>query len=157
MPKYLFFQILFVLGILFSVAPVPVEAAGIIPCGLSNDDTTTATTDESRPCTVCHIVVAGNNVIKWGTGIMGVIAITVLFAMAVLYVVSAGDEGMMKTAKGGIWAALIGFTVMLSAWLIVNTVLSVLADTTTAGAPLAGLVQSGKFAYSCDTASNVAR
>lgn len=152
MSKYLFFQILFVLGILFSVAPVPVEAAGIIPCGRSS-----GSTEEQAPCTVCHIVVAGNNVIKWGTGIMGVIAVTVLFAMAVLYVVSAGDEGMMKTAKGGIWAALIGFTVMLSAWLIVNTVLSVLADTTTTGAPLAGLVQSGKFVYSCDTASNVAR
>ncbi len=85
---------------------------------------------------------------------MGVIAITVLFAMAVLYVVSAGDESMMKTAKGGIWAALIGFAIMLSAWLIVNTVLSILVDTTDNSKPLFGLVQAGKFTFSCDTSSN---
>lgn len=143
-------QAFFLWGVVFSVLPFPVEAAGMIPCGRSSGPLA-----EQAPCTICHVVVAGNNVIKWGVGIMGVIAITVLFAMAVLYVVSAGDEGMIRTAKGGIWAALIGFAVMLSAWLIVNTVLSVLVDTTDNSKPLGGLVQGGKFTFSCDTSSNV--
>ncbi|MBP9728275.1 MAG: hypothetical protein KBD27_02760 [Candidatus Moranbacteria bacterium] len=157
MSKSFFFQIVFALGIFFCAVPLPVEGAGLIPCGLTNDDPATAAMDESRPCTVCHVIVGGNSLIKWGVGIMGVIAITVLFAMAVLYVVSAGDEGMIRTAKGGIWAVLIGFAVMLSAWLIVNTVLSILVDTADASKPLGGLVQQGKFTFSCDTSSNVSR
>lgn len=143
---------IFFLGVLFIFSPLSAEAVGVIPCGRSYGPAA-----EQVPCTVCHIVVAGNNVIKWGVGIMGTIAITVLFAMAVLYVVSAGDEGMIRTAKGGMWAALIGFAVMLSAWLIVNTVLSILVDTTDATKPLGGLVQAGKFTFSCDTSSNVKR
>lgn len=149
---------IFFLAILFAFLPLQTQGAGVIPCGLKNDDPATALpVDESRPCTICHVVVAGNNIIKWGVGIMGTIAITVLFAMAVLYVVSAGDEGMMRTAKGGIWAALIGFAVMLSAWLIVNTILSILVDTTDNSKPLFGLVQSGRFTFSCDTSSNVSQ
>jgi hypothetical protein len=150
--KVLLLQVLFLSGVLLAVTPFPAEARGLIPCGGSY-----GTDDEKAPCTICHIVVGGNNLIKWGTGIMAVIAITVLFAMAVLYVVSAGDQGMMQTAKSGIWAALIGFAVMLSAWLIVNTVLSILADTTTADKPLAGLVQNGKFSFTCDTKSKAAQ
>lgn len=147
--KVFFLYVLFLSGVLLTVTPFPAEARGLIPCGGR------FATPPEPPCTICHIVVTGNNLIKWGVGVMAVIAITVLFAMAVLYVVSAGDQGMMQTAKSGIWAVLIGFAVMLSAWLIVNTVLSILADTTTAGKPLAGLVQSGKFSFTCDLRSNV--
>ena len=146
------------------MVPLSVQAAGLIPCGLTNDDPATALpTDESSPCTVCHIVVAGNNLIKWGLGIMTVIAVTVMFAMAVLYVVSAGNPGMMQTAKGGIVAALIGFSIMLSAWLIVNTVLTILVDNTelvdSAGRPkpLGGLVSGGVFKFECDQSSNANR
>jgi hypothetical protein len=72
-------------------------------------------------------------------------------------VVSAGDQGMMQTAKGGIWVAFIGFAVMLSAWLIVNTVLSILTDTDHgSNKPLSGLVQNGQFSFMCDTSSNAA-
>lgn len=156
--KLLLVQAVFLVGIALAFSPVPAEGRGLIPCGGSY-----GTDEEKAPCTICHVVVAGNNLIKWGTGIMAVIAITVLFAMAVLYVVSAGDQGMMQTAKGGIWAALIGFAVMLSAWLIVNTVLSILADTSSVVRPdgtlppLEGLVQNGKFSFTCDTSSNAAK
>jgi hypothetical protein len=134
--------------------PVSGDSPSLVPCGRSIDDTGTAIV-ETNPCTICHVVVGGQRIISWGLKIMAVIAITVLFAMAVLYVVSAGDQGRMQTAKGGIWAALIGFTVMLSAWLIVNTVLSILADTDpTSGKPLSDLVQNGNFSFTCDTSSN---
>lgn len=140
---------LFLLGAVFSPSPSSAEAAGFIPCG--NNSGSPA---EQAPCTVCHVIVGGNGLIKWGLGIMTVVALTMLFAMAVLYVVSAGDQGLMQTAKSGIKAGLIGFAVMLSAWLIVNIVLTVLADTTTSGKPLFGLVQNGAFNFSCDTTSN---
>lgn len=150
------------LGVALVTLPMPVEAAGLVPCGRNENDDSTSL-DETLPCTVCHVILGGQGLITWGLGIMTVIAITVAFAMAVLYVVSAGDQGMMQTAKGGIFAALIGFGVMLSAWLIVNIVLTTLADNSTGTrddgteAPLGGLVQEGAFQFSCDISSNVNR
>jgi len=145
--KHLLLALVISVG-LFSLLPATVEGAGLITCGRTN-----GTVEEKKPCTICHVVVAGNNVMKWGLGIMTVIAFTVVFAMAVLYVVSAGNPGLMQTAKGGIVAALIGFAVMLSAWLIVNTILTILVRTDT-GTPFAGVIQTGVFKFSCDQASN---
>jgi hypothetical protein len=155
--KHIFASLLFVVGIFVAFTP-QVAVAGLIPCGLTNDDVATPLPmDESAPCTVCHIVVAGNNLIKWGLGVMTVIAITVMFAMAVLYVVSAGNPGMMQTAKGGILASMIGFGIMLSAWLIVNTVLTILVSNADATKPLGGLVKGGTFSFACDQSSNAAK
>lgn len=86
---------------------------------------------------------------------MTFVAIAVIVAMGIFYIVSTGDEGMMQTAKGGIKAALIGFAVMLAAWLIVNTVLNILAvKDTDPKDPLFGLRKSGAFTFSCDTTSS---
>jgi hypothetical protein len=46
-----------------------------------------------------------------------------LVIAGIVYIVSAGDEGMMTTAKGLLKNAVIGFAIILGAWLIVNTVL----------------------------------
>lgn len=139
----------FFFGVVLFSTPIPVRAEGFITCGKSSGPAS-----EQVPCTVCHIIVAGNNLMKWGLGVMTVVAITVMFAMAVLYVVSAGNPGMMQQAKGGIFAALIGFGVMLSAWLIVNTVLTILVDNADDTKPLGGLVRNGAFEFSCDQSSN---
>ncbi|MFZ3031696.1 MAG: hypothetical protein WA082_01550 [Candidatus Moraniibacteriota bacterium] len=145
--KHLFLTTFFLLGMAFALAPSDVQAAGLVPCGLNE-----GTPAEKAPCTVCHIIIGGNGVIAWGLKIMATIAIVVIFAMGVLYIVSAGDQGLMQKAKGGIWAALIGFAIMLSAWLIVNIVLAVLVDKSKE--PFLGLVQNGTFNFSCDTSSN---
>lgn len=144
--KHFFVSILFFFGIVFIFAPVPARADGLIPCGKSSGSEA-----EMAPCTVCHVIVGGSGLIQWGLGIMTVIAITVIFAMAVLYVVSAGNQGLMQTAKGGITAALIGFSVMLLAWLIVNVILLLLVDTSKE--PFAGLIKTGAFTFSCDVNS----
>lgn len=160
--KRFLFHTFFLVAIMFAMVPVPAGAAGLVPCGQTKDDPATDS-NESAPCTACHIVVGANDIIVWMRNIMTVIAITVIFAMAVLYVVSAGDEGMMKTAKSGITAALVGFAIILSAWLMVNIVLTVLADTSGTVrqdgqvSPLSGLVSNGAFNFSCDTKSNVNR
>jgi len=143
----LLFFVVFTIG--FSSLPSSASAA-LIPCGRSS-----GTAAETAPCTICHVVVGGKGLIDWGLSIMTVVAITILFAMAVLYVISAGDEGMMGTAKGGIKAALIGFAVMLSAWLIVNIILTILVDNNDTTKPLGGLVSNGTFVFQCDTTSNV--
>ncbi len=149
---------LFLFGSIVCAGMLPMPAAaGIVPCGLSVDDPITPLpVDESAPCTICHVIVGGKNLMDWGMKVMTVIALTVILAMGVLYIISAGDQGMMQTAKGGLKAAFIGFAVMLSAWLIVNIILTVLVDTADVNKPFNGLTKvAGVFSFFCDTKSNV--
>jgi len=150
MYRTILFSFLFILSSFLFFVPSPLSAAGLIPCGR-----TIGTADEQAPCTLCHIVVGGQRVISWGMSIMTVIAIVVIVAMGIFYIVSAGDEQMMSTAKGGIKAALIGFAVMLSAWLIVMTVLRVMSVKQDGGTheyiiPNLTISPTG-FSFQCDT------
>jgi Transglycosylase SLT domain len=140
-----FFLGLFLFSFFVSVfSPLPANAV-IVPCGRTGAD---ATAEEKKPCTICHLVVGGNRIIEWGLKVMTFVGLAVIVAMAIFYIVSTGNEGMMKTAKGGITAALAGFAIMLAAWLIVNTTLRILTAT------IPGLVvSSGGFSFTCDTTS----
>ena len=138
----------FFLGLLvfsfLGTAPLPATAAGLVPCGR-----TIGTAEEQQPCTVCHIVVLGNNIVAYGLKLMTYAGLAVIVAMAIFYIVSTGDEGMMKTAKSGITAALIGFAVLLGAWLIVNTTLRILSVDKIEGLT----ISSSGFGFTCDTSS----
>jgi hypothetical protein len=142
-----FFLGIFIFSFFITAAfPFSVNAA-IVPCGRNTDDPTTAI-DETKPCTICHLVIGGKKVIDWGLKVMTYVAIAIIVAMAILYIVSTGNEGLMKTAKGGIMAALAGFAVMLGAWLIINTTLRIFT------AKVPGLVTSSTgFGFTCDTTS----
>ncbi len=143
-----FFLSLFFLSNLFLGAAAfsqPVEASGLVPCGLSS-----GTAAEMAPCTACHLLLMASIIIQWIQRVMVVIGIAVIMAMGVLYIVSAGNEKMISMAKGGIKAALIGITVIIIAWLIVNTIIRM------AGASgfFGEYFQTGTFSFTCDTTSN---
>lgn len=108
--------------------PLPTEA-GIIPCGLTSPDPSINVTDDpsqgTSKCTLCHLIVGINNIIVLLRNIMSAIAVAFIVAMAIIYITSSGDEGRMRFAKSGIAAALIGFAIILLAWVIVNFVLSI--------------------------------
>jgi hypothetical protein len=136
----------FFFSLMLTAVPSPVTAASLIPCGRTGADATAA---ERAPCTICHIITGGQRIISWGLNIMTFAAIAIIVAMAIFYIVSAGNEGMMTTAKSGIKAALVGFAVMLGAWLIISTTLKIFS------ANIPGLVvTSGGFSFSCDTSSS---
>lgn len=141
-----FLLIFFFSSCTFIVLPSSVSAAGLIPCGRTGADATAA---EKAPCTICHVIIGGNRIIEYGLQIMTVVAIAVMVAMGIFYIISAGNDEMMKTAKGGIKAALIGFAVMLGAWLIINTTLRIFSATI----PGLGITNTG-FTFSCDSSSN---
>jgi hypothetical protein len=79
---------------------------------------------------------------------MSIIAITVIVAMGIP-TSSAGNEGMMKTAKSGMMAAR-RICYHASAWLIVNVVMNVLADKGSPDKPFLDLCRMGNLFY-CDT------
>lgn len=129
-----------IFAVTVAMAPLSAEAA-LVNCGTRANPT---------PCTICHLVQGGVSLMDWGLTIMSAIGIVVIVAMAIMYIVSAGDEGLMGSAKSGIKAALIGFAVMLSAWLIVHTTLRIFGANS-----LTGYQQgSNVFSFTCSTASS---
>lgn len=123
----MFFRLFFSLSLFlllfpsFLLTPQPASAAafGLVPCALQEDNPETSW-DERKPCTLCHFLIGMNFVVKFLRNVMTAIAIAIMVAMAIMYIVSAGNEEMMAMAKKGIIGSLIGIVVILLAWVIVN-------------------------------------
>ncbi len=88
--------------------------AGLVPC---------ATTEHPEPCTLCHLVVGFWGLIDYGFKIFVFVAVAGLVISGIMYIVSAGNEEMMKTAKNFITHILTGFAVILGAWLLIFVVM----------------------------------
>lgn len=139
----IFTALLFVVvsvGAVFPMQYVSAEGSGLVPCGTGN----------TSPCTLCHLVNGVKNVIDWGMNVMTFFAIAVVVAMGIVYIVSAGNPSMMTTAKNGIKSTLIGFALMLGAWIIVNTFMTTLANNGVGHA-------ENWYSFTCDTASTASQ
>lgn len=88
-------------------------AAGFVPCGGTGED----------PCQACHVVSMGQTILTWLIGIMASI-IALVFAIGGMKMVMSGGSGEGITqAKSMMTNSVIGFVILLAAWLIVDTVL----------------------------------
>ncbi|MBD3300450.1 MAG: hypothetical protein GF347_03805 [Candidatus Moranbacteria bacterium] len=87
----------------------------IVPCGPS-----------SEPCTMCHFVEMIQNVFDLVFKISLAFALLFIVVGGIMYIVSAGNEGLMGTAKNAIKFSLVGFGIILLAWVIVNTLVGIL-------------------------------
>ncbi len=101
--------------VFFTLAPKLTFADGLIPCGGPSD-----------PCTLCDLIVGIHNLVKFGLDLVTVAAIAGIFFAGVMYMISAGDEKMMTSAKSFLKASVIGFAVVFAGWLIVTTVIWVI-------------------------------
>ena len=149
MRRTLFGWIFLIGAIFFLLMPGISSAASFVPCGRAS-----GTADEMAPCTLCHIIVGGKIIMDWGLRVMVAIALVIITAMGIWYIISAGNPGMINQAKSGITSTLIGAAVMLGAWLIVNTVLLLFAqETDSTKNPIVGLRSAGGFNLVCSTQS----
>lgn len=139
---------IFFTAMLWTLPVDTATAAGLIPCGRSTDDAATTDVNEKDKCTLCHLIVGINRIVVLVRDIMSAFAVVVVVAMAFVYITSAGDEGRMRLAKEGITAALIGFAIILLAWLAVNFILKLPIFSATAG-----LVRVNWDTITCDTTS----
>jgi len=78
---------------------------------------------EGTECSACHIALLGNTLISWLIGF-----ITILFAVLIVVagfglVVSNGNPSALTAAKSRFTNAIIGLLIVLSAWLIVDTLM----------------------------------
>jgi hypothetical protein len=97
-------------GVLFST--MSASAASLIPC---------ATAANPQICSLCDILVLGNNLTNWAAGILLPLGILAFGISGVLYLIQKPDQ-----AKSLMAAAAKGIIISLSAFLIVNVTLRAL-------------------------------
>jgi hypothetical protein len=115
-----------------------ISQAALVPCGRTGQPM----------CTLCDFIVGIKGLIDYGFIIMVVVALAMLIISGVVYVISAGSEGMMTTAKSLLKNVLIGFAIILGAWLIINTTMWILGakgSTDTGGTLGIGVESWNKF------------
>lgn len=111
--------------------------ADLVPCGKG-----------ATACTLCDLIVGFSNLTKYLLGLLVTISIAGLFFAGVMYIISAGDDGMMKSAKDFAKACLMGFVIVLGAWLIVSIALWVVA------ANFGNIGHSNWYTFSCESVDN---
>lgn len=99
-----------------SVVPGETEGNGIVACGRPGQSM----------CTLCDLIAGLNNVIQYLMKISIGVALLAMTIGGVMYVVSAGDSGLIDKAKGAIKNASIGFVIIFAAYLIVDTTINYL-------------------------------
>lgn len=80
-------------------------------------------TDKSGGCGYQQFLTLISNVIQFLLYIAVPIAAISFFFAGFLYLTAAGNTGKIEEAHQIFWSALIGIIIMLSAWLLVNTII----------------------------------
>ena len=93
-----------------------VYAEGLVPC----DGATIA-------CNVCSLIDLVNNVITFIVSFMAVAVFVMFGYVGLVMITSRGDQNIISNAKQSFSKVLIGFIIMFSAWLLVDTVMKVVA------------------------------
>lgn len=89
------------------------EAAGIVPC-------------EGLDCSTCDFISLGNEAIIWLLGIIFMIFAVLMAIAGFGLVTSGGNQSALSAAKSKFQNALIGILIVLSAWLLVDTIMHAL-------------------------------
>lgn len=76
-----------------------------------------------RMCTLCDLIAGLNNIIKFIMRISIGVGLLAFTAAGVMYAISLGETKQTDNAKGLMKNTGIGFVIIFSAWLIINTVI----------------------------------
>jgi hypothetical protein len=122
-----FLLVTFVLSLFLCLPIVPfadggltlslVEAKGLVPCGGPLPEV---------PCNACHAMGMVNSLISYMFTIITFLAVMVIMYAGVKLVTSQGNASEWEEAKGMMTNMIVGFVIVLSAWLVVDTLMKML-------------------------------
>jgi hypothetical protein len=135
--------LLFVGFSFFILTTANASAAGLVPCGLGKSD----------PCTLCHFLIGIKGLIDWGMKIIVTLSIAGISIAGVMYVISSGDPTFATKAKGFVTSIIIGFSLMLGGWLIINTTFWLLSAQKDGDDYSLGLESKNWYTFNCSTTS----
>lgn len=122
------FSIIFLSLLFFSFFIVPVNA-GLVPCGLSEDDPDQSG-DQTVSCTLCHFFVMIDGIIKFLLGyIVPPLAALMIAIGGGMYIIGQGKPEMLARAKKLFTSVVFGLLIIYGAWLIVNLFLTAIGTT----------------------------
>jgi len=126
--KKTFAYIFSFLTLLFFIS-VPYVASAQLPnlivCGQSNEQGIV-----ENPCKVCHLYILADRIIDFTLMLIIPLAGLMVAWGGMQYILSRGNPGGISSAQKIIWNGVKGFVISLSAWLIINTLISVLSNGT---------------------------
>jgi hypothetical protein len=92
------------------------EGTGLITCGRPG----------GRMCTLCDLIKGMNDIIHYLMNIAIGAALLIVTIGGVMYIISAGDSGMVEKGKSAMKNAAIGFVIIFTGYLIINTTIDYL-------------------------------
>jgi hypothetical protein len=117
--KLLLYCVILLAVFLFSPVLKPAQATGLVPCGGYQ-------TTSQKPCTFTDIFTLIAQVTNWLVAMAGVYAVYEIINNGFWLVMSMGNEEAITTRKNGLRNAVVGFVLVLFAFMIINTVVNVL-------------------------------
>lgn len=118
--RRLFYFVIFLGFVVLLPETVLAQAGNFVTCGGPGQDA----------CNLCHLVTMGSRIINWLIVVLTVVA-GIIFAYAGLQLLaSAGNVAEKDKAKTKIINLIVGYLLVLSAWLIVDTFVRVLTPGT---------------------------
>jgi len=94
------------------LSPLSIKAAGLVPCGGPDEN----------PCTACDLLVLAQNVLQFALKMAFLIVIGFIVYGGFRWIFSLGKEENIKAGQQIILNAIIGLIIILTAWIIVNTI-----------------------------------
>lgn len=117
--KLLLACVLLVTVFIFSPSLRPAQATGLVPCGGYS-------TASTKPCTFTDIFTLIAQVTNWLVAMAGVYAAYEIINNGFWLIMSMGNEEAITTRKNGLSNAVVGFVLVLFAFMLINTVVNVL-------------------------------
>jgi len=105
--RALYYNFLAVCIGIMMVLPAYVWSAGLVTCGGPGEPA----------CQMCYAVSTVQGVINWLVGILGILAALMIIYAGVRLVISAGNVEAKTTAKSIMGSMLLGYVIVLAAWL----------------------------------------
>ena len=111
--------ILGVISVFFLTPAVSYALEPIVHCGFSVNGAPTI------PCTACDFFALASNAIRWLVALITLVITLVVVWAGLMIATAGGNEYAVYKAKYMLTNALIGFAILLSAWLIVDTLMKI--------------------------------
>ena len=117
--------ILFLSLLFFSFFAIPVNA-GLVPCGLSEDDPDQPG-DQTVACDLCDFFVMLDNIVDFLlTRLVPVLAAIMIAIGGFMYIISRANPDQLTKVRSLLTAVAIGLLIVYGAWLIISTFLAVI-------------------------------
>jgi hypothetical protein len=115
---YIIFLILIVFSPFFAYA-LDANTPSIVPCARNY-------ANDTNMCTLCDLIKGIWFIVDYAMKILFFVALLMLVIAGIMYIVSTGNQGLISTAKQLMWNVLIGFAIVLLAWLTIRIIMNVI-------------------------------